>query len=365
MKTEMAEAIIDRQISRRILMTGVYYRNNHPGGISSVIRYWADYIDDLQFYPTFKEGSAIVKVLVFVVSFLRLFFRLLFDRHVEIVHVHTAADLDFWRAAKILGLAKTFKKKVILHSHASRFKDYYAESPEDKKRWIVQTLCQADVLIALSDSWKQWFAGIGVEESRIRVLHNITPYPEFKPAQQDGKTHFLFLGEIGQRKGVFDVIRALAVHREELGDRIELRIGGNKHENELRQAIAQGGLSGSVRFEGFVSGEEKIALLNWGDVFLLPSYNEGLPISILEAMSYKMPIISTPVGGIPEVLDAQNGILVTPGDTESIFQAMLFYVEHRDQIARQGESSYRKAEAYFPAVVLNDLKRIYESLLEK
>ena len=89
----------------------------------------------------------------------------------------------------------------------------------------------------------------------------------------------------------------------------------------------------------------------------------GLPISILEAMSYKKPIISTPVGGIPEVVDKSNGILVTPGNDEEIFSAMRYYVDNKSDIKKHGEESYKKAETYLPDYVLNHLKRIYESLI--
>ena len=120
-----------------------------------------------------------------------------------------------------------------------------------------------------------------------------------------------------------------------------------------------------MKFEGWVSGEKKIELLNWADVYILPSFNEGLPISILEAMSYKKPIISTPVGGIPEVVDKTNGILVTPGNDEEIFSAMKHYVDYKADITKHGEESYKKAETYLPDYVLNHLKRIYESLILK
>ena len=76
---------------------------------------------------------------------------------------------------------------------------------------------------------------------------------------------------------------------------MELKIGGNKNEEKLKKQIKDFNIQEIVTFEGWVSGNKKLELLNWADVFILPSFNEGLPISILEAMSYGMPIISTPV----------------------------------------------------------------------
>ena len=285
--------------------------------------------------------------------------------------MHTAAGSDFKRSARIINLAKTFGKKVILHSHASQFKEYYSKSNEKKKTWIVDTLKKVDVLIALSESWKEYFVGIGVDSNKIIVLHNITAYPTVLDDSKNARkvdinnrpVRFLFMGEIGQRKGVFDIIRGLSTHRDEVIGKLELRIGGNKMETELRKSIEDGNLSKIVKFEGWISGEKKIELLNWADVYILPSFNEGLPISILEAMSYKMPIISTPVGGIPEVVDQNNGIIVTPGNDEEIYAAMKYYVYNKEYVAVHGMESYNRSEAYLPNFVLKHLKQIYETLL--
>lgn len=364
----MQENIIKKSLSSKVLMAGNYYKHHHPGGISAVVDYWSRYIENLQYYPTFKESNQLVKRGLFFVSYMRMFFRMLFDQNIKIVHLHTAADGSFWRKVQLQKLAKKMNKKVILHIHASRFKDFFNESCEQKKSWILSNLNKADVLICLSESWKIWFESIGVESKKIIVLHNITANPQFlenKDLLARRPVHLLFLGEIGPRKGVFDILRGLAKHRDEIKDKIELRIGGNKMENELRKTIEDGYLEDFVKFEGWVSGKKKIELLNWADVFILPSFNEGLPISILEAMSYRMPIISTDVGGIPEVVEhGVNGTIVKPGDDEEIFNAIKRYTDNRSLLENEGNASFLKAQSYLPDFVMNHLKDIYQNLLE-
>ena len=360
----MKEFIIPKKICDHVVMTGVYYKNNHPGGISAVVQYWSKYIENLQYYPTFKEGSNISKLFVFFKSVLALKWRLLKDKNIRILHAHTAAGTDFKRTAIMVNIAKQSGLKVILHSHASSFKDYYRDSDEKMKRWIREVLNKADILIVLSESWKAYFIGIGIPKEKIVILHNITAYPQVIEKKEDSKVRLLFMGEIGPRKGVFDLLAAIRNHKDELEGEIEVRIGGNKNEVQLLAAIKDYNIEKFVHFEGFVSGEKKIELLNWANVYVLPSFNEGLPISILEAMSYKMPIISTPVGGIPEVVDDSNGILVEPGNSEQIYKAILTYVHDAGLIAKQGEESYKKVQTYMPNYVLNHLKRIYEDLLE-
>ena len=127
-------------------------------------------------------------------------------------------------------------------------------------------------------------------------------------------------------------------------------------------AIRKNNLGDIVKFEGWVSGDKKINMLNWADIFILPSHNEGLPISILEAMSYGMPIISTPVGGIPEVVKG-NGVLVTPGNEIEIALSMRHYLDNPVLIEQEGRVSLNIVETYLPQYVMERLKHLYESLL--
>ena len=352
--------IIDKELSSRILMTGDYYKKGHPGGISAVVQYWSGNIEDLQYYPVYRAGGKLIKGWWFVTSYIRIFLRLLTDKKIKIVHLHTAADGSFHRNSQLIRMVKRFDKRILLHIHASRFKDFYNEASNEGKQQILSTLEATDRLIVLSHSWKEWFIAQGIAQERITILHNITPKPtEIAEASvDDGKLHLLFMGEIGRRKGIFDILEALHSHKDELKGKLELRIGGNRQEDLLRSRIKEYGLEDMVRFEGWVSGEKKLWLLNWADVYILPSFNEGLPISILEAMSYACPIISTPVGGIPEVVN-DNGILVTPGESEEIYEAIIRYIDNPELIIKEGSVSLSNVSTYLPDYVMNDLKQIY------
>lgn len=360
----MSKTFISKNISKHVLMAGNYYKHHHPGGISAVVQYWSDYIENLQYYPTYKLSNIFIRTWWFCSSLVRLTARMLFDKNIKILHLHTAADGSFWRKAQLVKLGHALHKKVILHVHASRFKDFYNESSTKKREWIKDVLDKVDVLIVLSESWKKWFTEIGINGDKIIILHNITPYPTIiqEAKVQDGKIHFLFLGEIGKRKGVFDILNAISKNRSFFEKKLQLRIGGNRNEKKLLETIKKYELENIVFFEGWVGGEKKIELLNWADLYILPSFNEGLPISILEAMSYGLPIISTPVGGIPEVVKG-NGMLVTPGNIKEIHDAIKKYIDNPLLIEKERNISLKMVETYLPDFVMNQLKNIYEKLL--
>ena len=132
--------MINKSISSRIIMAGDYYKNNHPGGISAVIQYWSKYIERLQYYPIFRIGNKFVKAWYFLTSYIRMALRLILDKKICIIHLHTAADGSFKRNSQLLRLAKSFRKKVILHIHARRFKDFYQNAEFNEKTSILNTL---------------------------------------------------------------------------------------------------------------------------------------------------------------------------------------------------------------------------------
>jgi glycosyltransferase involved in cell wall biosynthesis len=354
--------IIKKDTAKKVLMIGVYYKHNAAGGMASVIQYYEKYFENLRYIPSWRDKHAILKIIYTIKAFLITSIYLIFDHRIRVVHIHSAADKSFIRKSIFVKLSRLFGKKTILHIHGSRFKDFYEES--DNKANIVKTLQAANRLVVLSHSWKEWFINIGIKEHNIIVLNNIVDHPNIKHCEYEPILKLLFLGEIGKRKGVFDVIDVLGENREYYKDKIILKIGGNKEVEKLLKKLEFYKINDFVEYEGWVSGDKKSELLNWADIFILPSFNEGLPIAILEAMSYGKPIISSPVGGIAEIVKKdQNGILVEPGNREEINEAINFFLKNNNFIKEYGFKSKEIVEPFFPGPVLESLLSIYEQLL--
>lgn len=355
--------LIEKDICDKVLLVGVNYKKN-LGGMSSVIQYYKPYFENLRYVSTYCYSGKVSRIIYFALALFKIYFFLLFDKKLEIVHIHTAADGSFYRATIIIKICKIFRKKVILHSHASRFKDFYNES--NNKTKILNILKTADKLVVLSNSWKEWFQSIGIDKKSIVILNNITDFPQIKEQDNnDNKLHLLFLGLLGKRKGIFDIIKSISDYRADFNNRLIFKIGGNTHEKELLYAIKQYGIEDLVEFEGWVTGKKKINLLNWANAYILPSYNEGLPIGILEAMSYGCAIIASPVGGIPEVVEnGYNGFLVEPGNTKDIAKA-IFHLLDKQELINMSNNSKTIVKEYLPDKVIEDLLMLYKQLLLK
>lgn len=352
---------IDKNLSKKVLFLGVSM--NTKGGMTAVLVSYDKYIENMRFIPTWKLGNKAVKSWYALQALVRTWFLLTFDKQIKIVHIHGAANASFERCKLFINLAKKCGKKVILHEHAADFVEYFDGA--DDKQAITDTLQKCDALIVLSQSWKEYFASIGMDDCKIHVLNNIVSPPVLQPEKHvaDEKLHLMYMGEISKRKGGFDLLQAIADNKDYFKDKLVLRMGGNEVDGDIKTFIKEHGLESFVSYEGWIAGQKKIDCLNWEDVYILPSYNEGLPIAILEAMAYSHPIISTPVGGIPEVIETgKNGILVQPGDTKALAEAVKYYIENRDAICEQGTNAYKVVRNFFPERVFCDLKKIYEKI---
>lgn len=356
------EKYILKNISEGVLMIGVDM--NTPGGMASVAKSYAEFFDELNYISSWKIGSKFLKLQTAIFGFINVLFQLIVNGKLKIIHLHVAADASFKRKSIFVSLGKLFNKKIILHMHAADFVEYYEQRAD--KVWVNKIINKCDKLIVLSNSWREYFLTIGIDNDKIYVLNNIIPFPKIKNKRlKSDRLNLLFLGEIGKRKGVYDLLDVLYDDINYYSDKIFLRIGGNLEEEKIQNYIHKKKLSDFVSFEGWIKGNEKVDILNWEDIFILPSYNEGLPISILESMSYGRPIISTNVGGIPEVvIDKLNGLLVTPGEKKEIDLALKYFINNPDKVKEFGDKSLEIVQSYYPTNVFKSLNTIYLNLLE-
>lgn len=353
---------IDKNISKKILYLGVSMKTK--GGMTAVLVSYNKYIEEMQFIPTWKLGNKLIKFGYALQAIIRTFIQCYFNKNIRIVHIHGAANASFYRCKMFINIAKKLGKKVVLHEHAADFVEFYKNSKDPTT--ITQTINRCDCLMVLSESWKTYFKSIGINENKIHVLNNIVSPPILNPTtRHNKKLHLMFMGEISIRKGGFDLLQAISDNKEYFKDKLILRLGGNEVDGDIKNFIQKHKLEDFVIYEGWITGEKKIECLNWEDVYILPSYNEGLPIAILEAMSYKHPIISTPVGGISEIIkNHENGILIQPGNKKEIAEAITYYIENPALIKVQGDKAFETVQDFFPEKVFSDLTQIYQSLLK-
>lgn len=350
----------DKSIYSKVLMVGDYAGADAVGGMASVIQNYRKLVPHLNYIYTWRPSSSkVYKLAVLLASYVRMIIRLLTDRNIEIVHIHTCSGASFWRCEGFVNLAGAFGKKVVLHMHGGRFKEFYAESGKPGR--IIDIISKADRFVVLSQIWADWFVSIGVKREAVRVLNNmVVPYKGTEVSQYNGVLNLLFLGNVTKDKGIYDLLEVLAANKDAWKGRVALKIGGEDKDGQLLPFVNENGLGTVVQYCGYVTGQDKIRLLEWCNVFVLPSYYEGLPMSILEAMSCGKAVIASNVGGIPSVVyDGENGILVNPGDKSALASAVDSYISHPCRLTSDGARSTEIVRDYLPEKVMADLAEIY------
>ena len=334
----------------KVLMIG-----NHPsnkGGMTSVIDQikshdWKKENVDLSFIATFLPGNPAVKILYFGFACLRILVRFIFSKP-DIVHMHMSYKGSFTRKYIVHRMCKLFRVKDIVHLHGSEFESWYQSLSVSKKRRMKKLLSECDGFIVLGEKMKDIILGIE-PTAKVSVVYNGITIPQKVVHWNEQRCQVLFLGVLIARKGVSDLIKAVQrIKAQGKEDGLQVVIAGTgEDEASLIRQVQDADLSEIISFAGWITGEKKESLILQSQVFVLPSYNEGLPISILEAGSYGMPIISTEVGEIASVVkDGMNGILVTPGDIEALAKGILDLTE-QDTFEKMSAASRRIIEDSF------------------
>ena len=279
----------------------------------------------------------------------------------DVIHIHMSYKGSFYRKYYVTKLCKKNNKKVIIHLHGSEFKDFYNSGNEKRKKQIRELFTIADASIVLGEDWKKFISGIA-PKANVIVINNAVALPNIQTRAISDNRTFLFLGALIQRKGVVDLLEAVKqMKNRDVSNFHVLIAGSGAEENQLKEYAGQNGLQSYVDFLGWITKEQKPSLLEKADVLVLPSYNEGLPIAILEAMSYALPIISTDVGSIAEAVQEDvNGFLIAPGDVNALTDAMVKLTVNTKLWKEESSMSRLICEKKFSEdVFFKEVERVY------
>lgn len=291
----------------------------------------------------------------------------LLQRQVDVIHIHFSERGSALRMSILTLIAMAFRKPVITHAHGCEFHTFHDELPQGMKQVLNWILQRCTYLIALSESWKDFYINnCDLTAEQVVVLPNPVEIPENVPERSNShkKINIVFLGRIGKRKGVFDLLEAYAKVAPEQRKKSELILAGIGQVEQANHLAERLYLKEHVAFAGWVDSAKRSELLSQADVFLLPSYNEGLPMALLEAMSWGLPVITTPVGGIPEVITHnETGLLVNPGDVQQLAEALQSLIENESLRLELGSAARQRVAPLDVKIYSRSLSELYFSSL--
>ena len=319
----------------------------------------------ISYVESYKDGAKFTKLLKSIKGYFH-FAKVLLLEKPELVHIHSSFGPSFYRKIPFIYMASWAKKPIINHCHGADFDSFYLNASNKKKKLIKKIYNKCTVMIALSDEWKERLSLI-VQNDKIELIENYSRIHEDAIKEKVNRKRngqILFLGEIGQRKGCYDIPAVVEKVVEKFPD-VKFVLGGTGDIESIRKLLREKGIEKNVVFPGWVRGKEKDRLLRESDIFFLPSYNEGMPMSILDAMGYALPIVSTDVGGIPKIVhNGENGHVCEPGDVQAFSNALIKILMNGDLCEKYGESSVEIVkQGYSFEGHIKRLTRLYKKTL--
>ena len=327
----------------------------------------------LSMFPTYRAGSIAERLYRAALGISGIAAGLMV-RPPDLLHIKVASRGSFARKLTVSWMARLRGVPVLVHVHGGGFDQFVADSPAIVRalaRWLLESTPQ---VLSLSERWAEKLRPL-FPNAHIDVLANPVEVARFDAVAQERFAAFdrgetpaepptvLFLGDLVERKGIYDLIAAWPdVVREVPGARVVLAGAGEIE--RARAAAEAAGVAGLVEIPGWIGFGEKLRRLAEARLFVLPSYTEGVPISLLEAMAAGLPSVVTPVGGVLDaVTDGREALVVAPGDRAALARAIV-QILRSPPLARALAATARQRAADFDVVVYADrLEEIYHAIL--
>ena len=280
----------------------------------------------------------------------------------DLVHINTSLNAkSYWRDLAYLVVGKLCGARVVYQVHGGSLAAFHPPTV----RWAARL---PDVVVVLSQAERDRWRALAPTQL-VEALPNgidCQPYQRYNRelADRDTPLRLIYIGRLAPGKGLLESLEALRIARSRgVAARLVL-VGGGAEEARLRQYVREAGLTRDVTFVGPAYGDAKARLLSQADALLLPSYSEGLPYSLLEAMAAGVVPVVTPVGAIPDVVtDGEHGLIVPPRDAEAIARAIEQLSKDRAAVARMSATCRKHvASAYSIERVAKDFSELYWGL---
>lgn len=347
-----------------VLMVGVDKQTK--GGMWTVVE---NYLNDkpfckktnLKYIPTSITGSKTSRVIFTFNAYVKIVSSLIKENY-DIVHIHMSEKGSVYRKNIVILLSKLFKCKILIHMHGAEFEKWYLSLTEKKRCYVKKIINRADCILILGEYWESFISSLLDNQSKLKVLYNAVPVKNINQYNENA-TNLLFLGAVIQRKGIYDLLDVFARIDSLLDKNIRLLIYGPDFDKKIEGEIKNRNLEERVIYKGWLDSSNQDEVFSNIVLNVLPSYNEGLPMTVLETMAYGIPSITTRIAAIPEAVNDKNGYLIDPGDKTALETAILNGLNNRKLCKAKSEEAYKTAKNNFSIEHhLNELMKIYEDL---
>ncbi|HEU4788939.1 MAG TPA: glycosyltransferase family 4 protein [Flavobacterium sp.] len=342
---------------RKIIYVAPFVKNRYKGGIMRIAEYLKEEETIVQFESNRiemeffnsavlsqkknSEGKLSIENIKQALYLLYSLSKRVFNKDFDAVHFNSSAKAPLLKDQLIFFLiSRLASKKYIFQIHFSGVNETFLSFGflRSLQFWFLK---RVDTIVLLSDSFKNELVASGIPESKITVLYNFHTLKnnlKINTLSSGRELQLLFVGSINQRKGFNDLLEALKV----LNIDYSLNVLGDFSSDEMKEFcdnfIEENRLK--VNFHGYLAGQNKFDVISKSDILILPSYAEGFPMVIPEAMALGCAIISTNIAGIPEIVqNGYNGYLISPGEIDELAEKIMYLDNNREELKVFRENS--------------------------
>ncbi|MFK8031697.1 MAG: glycosyltransferase family 4 protein [Gammaproteobacteria bacterium] len=277
------------------------------------------------------------------------------------------------REALLLRVAKKQNKKTIVFFRGfdmdnAAFVDKYF------KKLFFASYCKTDCFIVLGEEFRDCLVDWGFKQPVVlettlvddKLLEGFSLDARLARIDNGEPAKLLFLSRIVKEKGVMEALQAFKL-LVKANDRLTLTMAGDGPMlDEAKQYAKDNGLEDKISFPGFVSGDEKRRVLTDADMYIFPSYTEGMPNSVLEAMAFGLPVVATPVGGIKDVVKkGEHGFLLDENTPEAIAAFVEKIIGDRDLQKSMSSNCFASGSGFLASRIAERLEEIFENVIEQ
>jgi glycosyltransferase involved in cell wall biosynthesis len=354
----------------------IVHREFHEaGGIGSLYtalkKQFTIVTNHLEVGSRIDETHRLKKIIRLVRDYIRFFFEIRKGRY-DIIHINPTLDFKSTiRDGLFIVMARPFCKKLIVHFHGW-FPWFEQKIIGKRLRLFKRVYGRADVFIALSLHVKTKLSEWGFTQQIISIPNafDVTMIEDFNFEEilekrlNNTQKDILFLSRIHKEKGIFEMLQAMPGITEAL-PQARLIVGGDGEDFELVKQRAASMKKDSIVFLDYVKTDKKASTFSNASLYVLPSYSEGMPITVLEAMAFGLPVVVTRVGGIADFFEnKKHGFMIEKAYPEEIAKAILLLLTDKELYASISRHNYRYAKDHFQStIVAKKLEKLYKAVV--
>jgi len=291
--------------------------------------------------------------------------------HISLVHLNPSLDWNgLLRNYFFLKIAYKYNVPTLLFFHG--WKENVSKKILKNNYWktfFSKRFIMADLIVVLANQFKKELIDIGIPRNKVIVLPTMTDTKEFIIKERSFKKPFkiLYCGNMYYKKGVFELINAISLILKKEQEIKFYFMGEGPDLDRMKRMVKKLFINEHVIFLGFKLGKEKIKYFQKADLFAFPSYSEGCPLAVLEALSAGLPVVSTKVGGLAEILeDGENGFFINsvPPDPNEIADKITKLISDPNLIKKISKNNILKAKNnYDVKIITKKIENIYLKLI--